>query len=94
MNDEIKNWDIPAIVAAAVADDPDINPDDLAVSLAEIQAGQYHPHYRNTAQNRPLTEQICRRPRHSSQHPQIMGTGAAQTQWGSGGLAETAGQTS
>ena len=43
MNDEIKNWDIPAIVAAAVADDPDINPDDLAASLAEIQAGQYHP---------------------------------------------------
>ena len=43
LNDEIKNWDIPAIVAAAVADDPDINPDDLAASLAEIQAGQYHP---------------------------------------------------
>ena len=43
MNDEIKNWDIPAIVAAALADDPNINPDDLAASLAEIQAGQYHP---------------------------------------------------
>lgn len=43
MNDEIKNWDIPAIVAATLADDPDINPDDLAASLAEIQAGQYHP---------------------------------------------------
>ena len=43
MNDEIKNGDIPAIVAAALADDPDINPDDLAASLAEIQAGQYHP---------------------------------------------------
>ena len=41
MNDEIKNWDIPAIVAAALADDPNINPDDLAASLAEIQAGQY-----------------------------------------------------
>lgn len=36
-----QDWDIPAIVAAAVADDPDINPDDLAASLAEIQAGQY-----------------------------------------------------
>lgn len=43
MNDEIKNWDIPAIVAAALADDLNINPDDLAASLAEIQAGQYHP---------------------------------------------------
>ena len=43
MNDEIKNWDIPAIVAAALADDPNINPDDLAASLAEIQAEQYHP---------------------------------------------------
>lgn len=43
MNDEIKNWDIPAIVAATLADDPNINPDDLAASLAEIQAGQYHP---------------------------------------------------
>ena len=38
-----QDWDIPAIVAAALADDPDINPDDLAASLAEIQAGEYHP---------------------------------------------------
>ena len=36
-----QDWDIPAIVAAALADDPDIDPDDLAASLAEIQAAQY-----------------------------------------------------
>ncbi|MDO5059273.1 MAG: helix-turn-helix domain-containing protein [Neisseria sp.] len=45
MNEQIKNWNIPEIVNAVIADDPEAAQiaDTLAQSLADIQAGKYSP---------------------------------------------------